>query len=174
MTHTAPDDGEHEDVRREPIRQLPNPEKNERLSYLLEVYKLYHGHINTMFNYFLILVGLIANGYIQSLQKSGSFGRGLPTAVATFGVIASVICFLIHIRSRDLIDITERGLAREEHLLFSDQGGFLIVTPRHRSPPFRHKYQFPAMYLIVAFAFLLMALYPATGYFQYNIPDSPP
>jgi hypothetical protein len=32
-------------------------EKNQRLTYLLDVYKLYQGHINTMFNYFLLTSG---------------------------------------------------------------------------------------------------------------------
>jgi hypothetical protein len=81
----------------------PGP-KNERLSYLLDVYKLYHGHINTMFNYFLLLAGLIANGYINSLPKNPA-STVLPSSIGLFGAAMSFGSFLIHHKSRLLLDI---------------------------------------------------------------------
>ena len=71
-------------------------EKNQRLSYLLEVYKLYQGHINTMFNYFLLASGLLANAYLQVLQKEAV----LSACVAFVGASISVLSLLVHIRSR--------------------------------------------------------------------------
>jgi hypothetical protein len=145
-------------------------EKNERITYLMDIYKLYHGHINTMFNYFLVIAGLIANAFIQALQRPGHMGWSLSAAVACFGVIISMLCLLIHLRSRDMIDVIEEGLGREERLLFPNGGGFLTIAPPRRGPLFRHKYQFPAMYLLVAVAFLLMALYSFSGLYHTESP----
>ena len=100
-------------------------EKNERLSYLLDVYKLYHGHINTMFNYFLIISGLIGNACIQAMQKKTCETESLPIWIALFGALMSVVSLLIHLRSRDMLDTIEAGLKREEDKLFPNSDGFL-------------------------------------------------
>ena len=134
-------------------------DENQRsLSYLLDVYKLYQGHINTMFNFFLLISGLLANAYIQVLQKEASLGL----CVAGFGVLMSIISCLIHIRSRELLDVIEAGLEVQERSLFSaDRPGFLTARPKHKSPFRRYKYQFPLMHMIVIFGFLAMSFYAA-------------
>lgn len=136
-----------------------NPEKNERLSYLLDVYKLYHGHINTMFNYFLIISGLFANAYIQSLYKQADFCKALPLFIALFGALMAAVSLLIHLRSRDMLDTIESGLKREEDKLFPNKDGFLNASPTRTSRFLRHKYQFPFTYLAFIAGFLAMAFY---------------
>src|SRR5208283_5152788 len=131
-------------------------EKNQRLSYLLDVYKLYQGHINTMFNYFLLTSGLLANAYIQVLQKQASLG----IYVAFFGALLSVISLCVHIRSRELLDVIEAGLkAQEKHLFSVDQPGFLTARRKHSQWFRRHKWQFPVLYGVVVFGFVSMMIY---------------
>jgi hypothetical protein len=146
------------------IPDTPKPEKNERLSYLLEVYKLYHGHINVMFNYFLVLSGLIANAYIQSMLKTADISRALSASIAAFGALLAFISLLIHIRSRDMLDTIECGLRREENALFPERNGFLNAAPSRAHWLFRHKYQFPITYCAFVLAFVGMAIYSAHTY----------
>src|SRR5215469_10759837 len=104
-------------------------EKNQRLSYLLEVYKLYQGHINTMFNYFLLASGLLANAYLQVIQREVI----LSAFVAFVGALISVLSLLVHIRSREVLDVIERGLRVQEETLFSaDNPGFLLTRAKHK------------------------------------------
>jgi hypothetical protein len=134
-------------------------DKNQRsLSYLLDVYKLYQGHINTMFNFFLLTSGLLANAYIQVLQKKAVLGL----LVAGFGVLMSILSCLIHTRSRELLEVIEAGLRVQERSLFTaDSPGFLTAREKHKSPFRRHKYQFPFMHILVICGFLAMSIYAA-------------
>jgi hypothetical protein len=131
-------------------------EKNQRLTYLLDLYKLYQTHINTMFNYFLLVSGLLANAYIQILQKQAILGGG----VAGFGVLMSVMALLVHIRSREILDGIEAGLRIKERDLFAaDSPGFITGRSKHWWWHRRHRYQFRFIYGSVAVAFLIMAVY---------------
>jgi hypothetical protein len=69
------------------------------LGYLLDVYKLYQGHINTMFNYFLLGSGLFANALIQIWRKEPL----LSAYVADFAGFMSIISLCLQIRSRELL-----------------------------------------------------------------------
>ena len=141
-----------------PVNGTTADENQRSVSYLLDVYKLYQGHINTMFNFFLLISGLLANAYIQVLQKQAVLGL----LVACFGVLMSILSCLIHIRSRELLDVIEAGLEVQERTLFSaDRPGFLTARPKHKSPFRRYKYQFPFMHMIVVYAFLAMSIYAA-------------
>jgi hypothetical protein len=133
--------------------------KNEQLSYLLDVYKLYHGHINTMFNYFMIIAGLTGNAYINSLPKKPGGDTNLAIWIALFGALISLVSLLVHIRSRDMLDTIESGLRREEDKLFPDKDGFLNAAPTRTWFLFRHKYQFPITYWAFVIGFVGMALY---------------
>ena len=134
-------------------------EDKARLGYLMDMYKLYHGHINTMFNYFLILAGLIGNAFIVSIQKNEIIANAVPTAIAVIGFLISAITWLIHLRSRALLDTLEARLRAEENVMFHNNAGFLTV-PFGTGPFYRrHKYQFQALYAIFCFAFILAALF---------------
>jgi hypothetical protein len=129
---------------------------NTGLNYLLEIYKLYQGHINTMLNYFLIVAGLFANAYIQVLQKDPM----LSAFVAFFGAVMSIICLCVHIRSRQLLDVIEMGLeAQERNLFSSDSPGFLLTRARPRHWFLRHRWQFRILYSVVVIGFFVMMIY---------------
>jgi hypothetical protein len=132
--------------------------KSVRLEYLMDQYKLYHGHINLMFNYFLLLAGLILNGFIQSLQKQADISPVISLCIALFGALMSIISLFIHIRSRDMVYTIEDGLKIEELNIFPPGSGVLNKYP-HRSFLFRHRYQFPITYISFVAAFLAMAGY---------------
>jgi hypothetical protein len=135
-----------------------NDKQTARLTYLMDQYKLYHGHINTMFNYFLLLSGLILNAFIQSIQKQADINPIVSICIALFGAFTSFIALLIHIRSRDMLDTIEDGLKREELVIFQTGSGVLNKYPT-RGFLFRHKYQFRITYWSFIIAFLAMAAY---------------
>ncbi|MGA8193016.1 MAG: hypothetical protein WB902_06580 [Acetobacteraceae bacterium] len=139
--------------------------RKDRVTYLLETYKLYHGHINTMFNYFLVLAALIANAYIQSMQKQAAISSNVSTSIAVFEALISWVALLIHKRSRALLDTIETGLGREEDILFPNGTGFLNVDVGYRPPLARHRYQFPFTYWAFVIGFMIMAGY-SSGYLQ--------
>ena len=138
---------------------LSADEQSERLKYLTEVYKLYHGHINTMFNYFLIVIGLIANAYVQALLNEKIELAHLAAMIAFIGALVSIIALKIHQRSRQFLDTIEAALTVEETQLFRAEPGFLISIPTPASPLARHKGQFLAMYWIAILSFFLGAIY---------------
>lgn len=138
--------------------------KNEKLAYLLDVYKLYHGHINTMFNFFLVMTGFLTNAYIQALINSGKIQPRVTVTIASISGILSLVSLLVHLKCRRMLDTIEAGLLREEEVIFSpSESGFLKAptgSPKLFNPWYmRHKYQFPFMYLLVTFAFFAGAIY---------------
>jgi DMSO reductase anchor subunit len=146
-------------------------EAKERRTYLLEVYKLYHGHINTMFNFFLIVSGLIGNACILSLQRQAAINRLIPAAIGILGALTSLVLLLVHIRSREMIDVIERSLEKEEKLLFEVNGGFFLADQHPKRWFLRHRYQFRIIYVGFIGMFLLLAGYAA--YLHHTGPNSP-
>ena len=141
----------------DPAKDDENEKAKVRLSYLMDMYKLYHGHINTMFNYFLILAGLIATAFVQSTQNSSDLhGTEVPTAIAIFGCVLCGIGWAIHLRSRALLDTLEKLLRIEEDKMFDKDGGYLTFNPKAWFFS-RHKYQFQAIYLLFCLGFLAAA-----------------
>lgn len=98
-----------------------------------------------MFNFFLVSSGLIGNVYIQFISRASQISHYVPVGVGAFGAFLSVVSFLIHRRSRDLLDTAKAGLERQERKLFPGGGGCMISTPP-RMWFNRHKYQFPITY----------------------------
>lgn len=138
--------------------------KNEKLAYLLDVYKLYHGHINTMFNYFLVTTGFLTNAYIQALINADKIQPRITMTIASISGLLSLVALLVHLKCRRMLDTIETGLRREEEVIFSPgESGFLkasIGSPKLFNPWYmRHKYQFPFMYTLVTLAFFAGALY---------------
>lgn len=131
----------------------------ERLAYLVDVYKVYQVHINSMFNYFIVLAGLIANAYIQSLSRQADISWVVSAAIAIFGAVMSLVALAIHLRSRQLLEAIESGLVAEEDKLFSGSVGFLNIQRVPRKWFLRHKIQFPIAYLLFTTAFVSMGVY---------------
>ena len=139
----------------------------ERRTYLIEIYKLYHGHTNTMFNYFLVLSGLIVNAFIVSMQAQAQISRGVSFAIALFGAFMSVIAYKIYLRSRMLIGAAEDALYEEELEIFPNDfkhGYFLrpIVRSVGLGKSQTHFFQFTAIYRAFIIGFLALAAY--SGY----------
>ncbi|GAA0577013.1 hypothetical protein GCM10009416_14520 [Craurococcus roseus] len=143
-------------------READEEASQQRLDYLLDIYKLYHGHINTMFNYFLIIAGLIATAYVQSMNVATQIDKAVPACISLFGAFISYIALRIHIRSRDMLDAIERGLCREEGRMFEPGRGFLTADLPRRGLLGRHKHQFRITYWAFVFAFVAMAAYAWT------------
>ncbi len=137
----------------------------QRLSYLLELYKLFDGHANAAFNYFLILSGLFANAYTTSLSRPLEINRIIPVGIAILGAGASLVAYLAHVRSRDMLDTIERGLRSIEQKIFEENSGFLNACVAQRPWYYRYKYLFRVAYGTFVVAFLAMAAYAGAGYF---------
>ncbi len=133
-------------------------QNDDRRDYLMDMYKLYHGHINSMLNYFLIVTGLIINAYVQCLANK-DLGWYAGSLTASLGAFLALVFFLVHMRSRDLLETIENGLRSEELLLFEKGGGFLNAPVTRKYWFNRHKYQFPIAYGAFGLAFLGMALF---------------
>ena len=146
----------------EPKRQEVD-KKSIQLEYLIDMYKIFHGNINTMFNYFLLLSGLIINAFIQSIQRQADINRKVSASIAAFGAAMSVISLLINIRSSDMLYTLEDGLISEEKVLFRAGGG-VFTRHRRRSWSLRYKYLFPITYASFIIAFLLMFAYSCGNY----------
>lgn len=137
-----------------------------RLEYLRDCYSLCAGHINTMFNYYMIAAALAANAYIQALNPELQLPRSVPFWIAMAGLALSLIFFLVHMRSRMMIDTVETLLEVEEVSLFP-YGGPLKILPK---PVIwrRHKFLVPAAYTVFLGGFVLMSL------FALGLPDVVP
>ncbi len=135
-----------------------NDKKSVQFEYLVDMYKIFHGNINTMFNYFVLLSGLIINAFVQSMQKQAVINRKVSASIAAFGAIMSVISLLIHIRSSDMLYTLENGLLQEEKNLFPTGGG-VFLSHRKRSWFLRYKYLFPITYGCFIIAFAMMSVY---------------
>ena len=143
--------------------------KSVQFEYLIEMYKLFHGNTNTMFNYFLLISGLVLNAFIQSLQKQAAISQEVSASIALFGMVMSVVSFLINIRSTDMLYTLEAGLLSEEKKLFPEGGGVFLVH-RKRSWFLRYKYLFPILYCIFITAFVFMFIYAGWGYLTSSSP----
>lgn len=141
------------------VEEVEGDLRRQRLSYLVDMYKLYHGHMNSMFNYFLILAGLIATAYVQSSSAAAKIDKAIPACIALFGALMSYISLRVHQRSRQMIDTIENGLREEEKKMFKQGGGFLNAPIERRSWLGRHKYQFPLTYWAFISAFSLLTIY---------------
>ncbi|WP_237152311.1 hypothetical protein [Oryzibacter oryziterrae] len=79
----------------------------ERLKYLNEAYKTYITHINSMFNYSILVLSILCNGLINSLSDDRLNSTIAPAVIATVSFMVSVIFWLIHLKGRQLLDTIE-------------------------------------------------------------------
>lgn len=138
---------------------MPIEEDAERVAYLQSMYSLYHGHINGMFNFFLVVAGLVGNAFILSYSSDYNIGIKAPFFIALLGLLLSIVFLLIHIRSRQLLDTIEAGLRTQESRIFGAGNGFLNYPRGSSFFLLRHKYQFPIAYSLFAIAFVAAALF---------------
>jgi len=142
-------------------KQTPMNHADERLEYLKDAYAIYSNHINSMFNFYLVAGGLVANAYVQLLNPA----LGLPTFVkliiAGLGFLLSCLFLLIHLRSREILDTIESALKAEERRIFGNRPGFLISLPQRKWSIKKHSILFPAVYVVFILAFGAMTLLPS-------------
>jgi predicted Kef-type K+ transport protein len=130
-----------------------------RLEYLRDVYGIYSGHINSMFNFYLLVAALIAGAYVQTFDPDFALPRYVSLSVGTLGLLLSLIFLGVHFRSRTILDTVETALRVEEAVLFPTGRGFLISVPES---PLGLKFLFPAAYGVFIVAFICMAIFPTT------------
>jgi hypothetical protein len=133
------------------------------MQVLLEQYKLYAGHLNSVFNYYIVLAGLGVNAYVLSLKSDANLPLTAPLGIAAAACVVSVLFWLLDARSRVLVGHIEGQMAELEQAIYGARGGFVTSYPRPRGPLQRHGFLFPAIYLIFVAGFALLALHAGIG-----------
>jgi hypothetical protein len=88
-----------------------------RLNYALDFFKYHAGQRMSMFNYFLIFVGLVLNGY-ASLLKDGY--DHLASGLAIMGAVLTTFFIFLERRNEELVHISEDVLEwLEKDVLFA-------------------------------------------------------
>jgi hypothetical protein len=111
----------------------------------------FHGKQRTdMFNYYLIITGILANAYVGVWKDSR---LGLGTGVALLGILASIGFLLLDIRNRQQLDAANEALKTIQN----DGLGVTLanigppaVHPSWIGPLVTHRFVFRAIELLVA------------------------
>lgn len=138
----------------------------------------------SMFNYFLIITGIFANGLIGVLKTDF---RSIAVALGILGIITSFAFFCLDLRNKQLVEMGEDVLLKIEEEIFSQkfkikrkekpgdkrplQGGFMlreyVEEPRWKKGSrwhyikinaIKHKFIIRFIECIVAIAFLLLII----------------
>lgn len=119
-----------------------------RFEYAWRYFALHARQRVTMFNFFLLGSGVIANAYGLLLREQLHWQAG---GVALIGLLVCVVSFMLDIRNHQLVHHGEDALRRveQDYLLSSDQVNsddkapeYVIMTREHEigSPPFWYKH----------------------------------
>lgn len=128
----------------------------------------------TMFNYFLIIIGILAAAFVSSID--GEYAN-LQLGLAFSGIVLAIIFLLLDVRNEQLIDLAEEAIAELERTagfrpagsssrIFSSEqvkGAAKGPKPWYRWSwfnPVSHKCLVRAVHLLVAAAFALALYFP--------------
>jgi hypothetical protein len=96
---------------------LPNLEEvKARLSYAWNVWEFHGRQRMNMFNYFLVITGILVNGYINAV-KENSLHRVVP-AICLLGLVQCLVFLMIDWRNRTMLYFADSLLKDSEKELF--------------------------------------------------------
>jgi hypothetical protein len=111
---------------------------NERMEYSLRMYEYYTRHTNTIFNFYLVLSGLLVTAYVQAFSQEINLHPAGAAIVALAGIILSDLFHKIDVNSRNMMRRIHRDLKEVERVIYErseeagDGRGFLT---RKDEPP---------------------------------------
>ena len=140
-----------------------------RLDYAWRWFALHAKQRVTMFNYFLVASGILANAYGLLLSQEL---LGAAIVAASIGCVVGLASWGLDVRNRQLVKLGEEVLADlERKYLFpaeshsgpanSPSSGILTREAKGREPSllFKHRFLIGSLEAVVACAFLAAALY---------------
>lgn len=149
-----------------PGRSSPKPPPDNltqvRLTYVWDWWKFHAKQRTDMFNYFLIVTGILANAFVTLVKDKG----GQPAVAISLGVLgalASVGFWLLDVRNRRQLERATSILKRIEANELGDQGKPLGLADIGGSPIYKHKFVFRTIEGIVGLGWLLIILWSILG-----------
>ena len=140
-----------------------------KLDYAWRWFALHAKQRVTMFNYFLVASGVLANAY-GLLVREGLWGVAI--VAASIGCMVGLVSWGLDLRNRQLVKLGEEALTEiEEEYLFpptlcsetdgSPSSGILIREAKDRKPSllFKHRFLIGSLEIVVAGGFLAAAVY---------------
>lgn len=133
-----------------------------RLTYAWNVWEFHGRQRMNMFYYFLVIVGILVNGYITALKET-SLHRILP-AICLFGLILCLVFIVIDWRNRKMLYFADKLLRESEERLskFSPIGLTGPMSQRQEEEGknwlFRHskmQYWIWTTYIVIGIGFLI-------------------
>ncbi len=132
-----------------------------RLNYAWNVWEFHGRQRMNMFNYFLVITGILVNGYINAIKESGL--HRIVLAICLLGVVQCVVFLMIDWRNRTMLYFADSLLKESEKELFKSPSSNLLGpmsqrTEKEKKGLFcasRMVYWIWATYIIVGVAFLL-------------------
>src|SRR5574342_544478 len=129
-----------------------------RLTYVWDWWKFHAKQRTDMFNYFLIVTGILANAYVSLLKDKGG-QPALAIGLGVLGALASVGFCLLDVRNRRQLERATAILQRIEATELGDQGKPLGLADIGGSPIYKHKFVFRTVEGIVGLGWLLIILW---------------
>ena len=133
---------------------MPNSKTEDMLKTRLDYawgWWQFHGKQRTdMFNYYLIITGILANAYV-SVWKDSPFGLG--AGIAILGILASIGFVLLDIRNRQQLEAANTALEKIQNEGLGVALAYIgppAVHPRWIGPLVTQRFVFRAIELLVA------------------------
>jgi hypothetical protein len=117
----------------------------------------FHGRQRmNMFSYFLVITGILVNGYINAVKENG-LHRILP-AICLLGIVQCLVFLMIDWRNRTMLYFADSLLQESEKELFESPGPMSRRSDKEKKGLYRASrmvYWIWATYTVVGIAFLL-------------------
>lgn len=140
----------------------PNSQANDltqmSLTYVWDWWKFHAKQRTDMFNYFLIVTGILANAYV-ALLRDGESQPVVTIAVGFLGILTSVGFCLLDVRNRRQLERATDILKRIEANQLSYHGKPLGLADIGGSPIYKHKFVFRTIEGIIGIGWLLNILW---------------
>lgn len=132
-----------------------------RLTYVWDWWKFHAKQRTDMFNYFLIITGILANAYIAILGNKISqpaLARTLTAALGSGGAVTAVGFLLLDVRNRRQLERATAILQKIEAEQLRDAAAPLQLADVGGPSLFTHRVIFRAIEVIVGLGWLAVAL----------------
>lgn len=131
-----------------------------RMTYAWSVWEFHARQRLSMFNYFLLIIGILINGYLIALKDGGL--HGLLPALCLLGLIQCLVFAMIDWRNREMLYFADDLLQESEKKLYTSApnehaGPMVRRVTEETNRPFRYskmKYWIRLTYGVIALGFL--------------------
>lgn len=134
-----------------------------RIDYLSKQYGHYTGHMNQVFNFYIVSSALLTTAFVQSLSGPNPLERPWPSAIAVIGIILSLVFLCLHRRGFVIAGLLDKELLEAEKAIGIEFMQERAKTQRcsdgeTKHPLRRNSFLFSTIYFVIAAAFLAAAM----------------